>query len=65
MYPEAYANHFSGVQVMATINLQCNYSLLQIHSSVFFMQAENNNIMTGGAYMGEMLLQVWLKSIKK
>ena len=31
----AYANHMLGVQVMATISLQCN-SLSQIHPSVFF-----------------------------
>ena len=47
-----------GVQVMATINLQCN-SLCQIHSSGYFSS------MTGRAYMGEVLTQVWLKSIKK
>ena len=36
---------------METINLQYN-SLSQIHSGV----------MTGGAYMGEVLKQIWLKS---
>ena len=42
---------------MATINLQCN-NLSQIHYS--FLHAENS--MTGRAYIGEMLIQVWLKS---
>ena len=46
-----------GVQVMATINLQCNY-LSQINSNVYFS-------MIGRAYMREVLTQVWLKSIKK
>ena len=46
---------------METINLQCN-SLSQMHSSVL-LQAENS--MTGRAYMGEVLIQVWLKSMKK
>ena len=46
---------------MVTINLQCN-SLSQINLSVF-LQAEN--IMTGRAYMGEVLIKLWLKSIKK
>ena len=45
---------------MDTINLQCN-SLSQIHSSL--RQAENS--MTGRAYMGEVLIQIWLKSMKK
>ena len=42
MYLKAYANHIKGVQVMTTINLQCN-NLPQLHSSV--LQAENS--MTG------------------
>ena len=44
---------------MATFNLQCN-SLSQIHSSV--LQAESS--MTGRAYIGEMLIHIWLKSMK-
>ena len=39
MYLKAIANHMKGVQVMATINLQCNH-LSQIHSSVYILQAE-------------------------
>ena len=39
---------------MAKINLQCN-NPLQTHLSV----------LTGRAYLGEVLSQVWLKSIKK
>ena len=37
MYLKVYANanHMKGLQIMATINLQCN-SLSQIHSSVYF-----------------------------
>ena len=42
---------------MATISQQCN-SLSKIYSSAYFS-------MIGRAYMGEMLTQVWLKSIKK
>ena len=45
---------------MVTVNLQCN-TPSQINSSV--LQAENG--MTGRAYMGEVLIKVWLKSIKK
>ena len=55
-----YANHLKGVQVMATINLQCN-SLSQIYRCV--LQAENS--MTGREYIGEVMIQVWLKSIKR
>ena len=47
---------------MATFNLQCN-SLSQIHSSVYVLQAESS--MIGRAYIGEMLIQIWLKSMKK
>ena len=61
-YLKVYANHFKGVQVMATFNLQCN-SLSQIHSSVYFRLKVYS--MTGRAYIGEMLIQIWLKSMKK
>ena len=44
---------------MATISLQCN-SLSQIHSNVYFRLK-----LIDRAYMGEVLTQVWLKSIKK
>ena len=37
------------------------YSLSQIHSSL--LQAESS--MTGRTYIGEMLIQIWLKSMKK
>ena len=47
---------------MAIISLQCN-SLSQVHSSFRVVQAENS--MTGRAYMGEVLIQVWLNSIDK
>ena len=57
MYLKAYANHLLGVQVMATISLQCN-NLSQIFSSACLLQAENS--ITGRAYMGEKVLtQVW------
>ena len=46
---------------MVIISLQCK-SLSQIYSSNL-LQAENS--MTGRACMGEVLTQVWLKSIKK
>ena len=57
MYFKAYANHLPGVQVTATISLQCN------GLSQCLLQAENT--MTGRAYIGEVLTQVWLKSVKK
>ena len=43
---------------MATICLQCN-GLSQIQ------MAENKIYVTGRVYMGEVLTEVWLKSIKK
>ena len=46
---------------MATISLQCN-SLSKIYLSAY-NQAEIS--MTGREYMGELLTQVWLRSIKK
>ena len=55
MYLKVYANHLPGVQVMETISLQCN------GLSQCLLQAENS--MTGRAYIGEVLTQVWLKSI--
>ena len=54
---KAFANHMKGVQVMATIILQCN------HFSQCLLQAEIS--MIGRAYMGEVLTQIWLKSITK
>ena len=57
VYLKFYANHMKGVQVMVTVNLQCN------SPSQIILQAENG--MTGRAYMGEVLIKVWLKSIKK
>ena len=59
---KAYANYLPGVQIMATISLQRN-SLSQIHSSVYLIKAEIS--LTDIAYMGEVLTQVWLKSVKK
>ena len=47
---------------MTTINLQCN-SPSQIHSIKCLLQTDNS--MTGRAYIGEVLIQIWLKSIKK
>ena len=61
MYLKAYANHLSGVQLwQLDINLQCNSHSQYIQC---FLQAENS--MTSRAYMGAVLTQVWLKSIKK
>ena len=59
---KVYANHLKGVQVMATINLQCN-SPYQIHSCKCLLQTDNS--MTSRAYIGEVLIQIWLKSMKK
>ena len=61
MYLKAYANHLPGVQVIATISLQCN-GPSQIHSSVYF---KLKILMTGRAYIGEVVTQKWLKSVKK
>ena len=47
---------------METFSLKCN-SLSQIHSSVYFKL--KIVAMTGRACMGEVLTQVWLKSVKK
>ena len=47
---------------MATISLQCN-GLSQICTFKWLLQTENS--MTGRAYMGEVLIQILLKSIKK
>ena len=44
---------------METINLQCN-SPSQIYTFKCLLQAKNS--MTGRAYMGEVLIQIWLKS---
>ena len=46
---------------MATFNLQCN-SFSQ-NTFKCLLQAESS--MTGRAYIGEMLIQIWLKSMKK
>ena len=59
VYLKAYANHLKGVQVMATISLQCN-SLAFSNTFKCLLQAENS--MTGRAYMGEVLIQVWLRN---
>ena len=47
---------------METISLQWN-GLSQIRTFKCLLQTENS--MTDRAYMGELLIQVWLKSIKK
>ena len=44
-----------GVQVMITVNLQCN-SLSQINSSAFYR-------LKIVSYMGEVLIKVWLNEI--
>ena len=62
VYLKAYANHLPGIQVMTTISLQCN-GHSEIRTLKCLLQAENN--MTGRACMGEVLIQVWLKSVKK
>ena len=48
-----FANHLLGVQVMATISLQCN-SRSQIHSSVYFRLK-----IVEHTYIGEVLIQVY------
>ena len=47
---------------MEEINLQCN-KLSQTHLSVLFRLKILR--MTGRVYIGEVLNQVWLKSVKK
>ena len=44
---------------MENINLQC-ISLSQIHSSIYVLQVKHS--MTGKVYMGEVLIQIWLKN---
>ena len=61
MHLKVYANHMKGVQVTEIIYLHCN-SPSQIHLGVYFRL---KNSMTGGAYMGDVLKQIWLKSMKK
>ena len=56
MHLKAYANHLSGAQVMAII-------IIVFLTFKSLLQAENS--VTGRAYMGEALVQVWLKSIKE
>ena len=48
---------------MATISLQCNGLCIFSNTFKCFLQAENS--MTGRAYIGEVLTQVQLKSVKK
>ena len=43
--------------------LACSVIASLKYIQLFILQAENS--MTGRAYMGEALVQVWLKSIKK
>ena len=49
------------VQVMIT----CSVKAFLKYSNIFkcLLQAENS--VTGRAYMGEVLIQIWLKSMKK
>ena len=54
-YLKAYANHLKGVQVIATISL---------HFLKYIQCLLAEISMIGRAYMGEVLTQVWLKSIK-
>ena len=62
VYLKAYANHLLGVQVMATTSLQCN-GLSEIQLSVYFRLKIERQVKY--VRMGEVLTQVWLKSIKK
>ena len=43
--------------------MACNVMSFLKYIQVLILQAENS--MTGRVYMGEVLIQVWLKSIKK
>ena len=47
---------------MATTSLQC-ISLSQIRTFKRLLQVEST--VTGRAYMGEVLIQIWLKSMNK
>ena len=53
MYLKFYVNHMKGVQVMVTVNLQCNSLSQIINSSVFYRL--KIVAMTCRAYMGEVL----------
>ena len=61
MCPKFYENHSFVVQVIEDISLQCK-SFYQIQLSVYFWL---KTFLTGRAYIGEVQIQVWLKSIKK
>ena len=58
---ESLCKSFEGGPSYGTISLQCN-SLSQIHAFKCLIQAEIN--MTGRTYMGKVMTQVWLKSIR-
>ena len=60
VYLEAYANHLMGVKVMVTVILQCNS-----YSHTFKCLFLSENSIADRASIGEVLTQVWLKSIKK
>ena len=47
---------------METINMQCK-SISQIHYIKVFVYAES--CLSGRAYIGEVLIQIWLKSMQK
>ena len=64
VYLEAYANRSSRVQVTyGNYILTCSIRAKYVATFKCIVQAENS--MTGRACMGEVLIQVWLKSIKK
>ena len=68
MYLKFYANHSKGVQVVETINLQCN-SLSQIHSSVYIHGiSSDTNLAEIHEEMSELLdkqVNVQKESLKK
>ena len=55
-------NNSKGVQVMETINMQCK-STSEIHQAACFMLKVV--CLVARAYIGEVLIQIWLKSVQK
>ena len=58
MYLKFHSNDLEGVRVMEPINMQCKTNILR-----YLLYAES--CLSGRAYIGEVLIQIWLKSMQK
>ena len=61
MYLKFHSNDLEGVRVMETINMQCKKYLS--NTLRYLLYAES--CLSGRAYIGEVLIQIWLKSMQK